>query len=341
MSTSNLPRTYRAAVVEQADGPFALRDIPLEAPKEGFILIKVLACGVCHADSLVYQAKFSALPRIPGHEIVGEVAAVPPTEKKWKVGDRVGGAWHGAHDGTCRACVKGLYQMCTNAEINGVSRDGGYAEYCTLHTEAAVRVPANADPVAIAPLLCAGVTTYTGIKQMDIPHGEIVAIQGLGGLGHLALQYSQKMGYHTIALSHGSGKRDFAIQLGANDYIDTSKEDPVAALNKFGGASLIVATAPNPDAVRPLVDGLGPKGKLLVLSPMGDISVSTMSLITRGRSVHGWPAGNQNDGEDAIAFAGLTGVKCLVQAYPLSQVQSAYEEMMANKVRFRAVLAMT
>ena len=289
MSVSHLPKTYKAAVVEKANEPFAFRDLPLEAPTEGHILVKVLACGVCHSDAYVYGGGFGTLPRIPGHEIVGEVAAIPSTEKKWKVGDRVGGTWHGGHDGICRSCIKGLNQMCDNAEVNGVSRDGGCrfsqfkltllpckvliahclfadAEFCTLRTEAAVRIPIQLDPVQIAPLLCAGVTVYNGMKQMGIPQGETVAVQGLGGLGHLAVQYSRKMGYRTVALSSGGSKRDFAKELGASDYIDASKEEPAAALQKLGGASLIVSTAPSPDAMKGLVDGLAPKGKLLVLA---------------------------------------------------------------------------
>ncbi|KAF2236179.1 alcohol dehydrogenase [Viridothelium virens] len=338
MSTATLPKTYKAAVIEQVNGPFVFRDLPLQDPKEGQVLVKVLACGVCHADALAYQGHYGELPRIPGHEIIGDIAAVPSTEKKWKNGDRVGGTWNGAFDGTCKACIKGYTQMCDNQQVNGITRDGGYGEYVYLNTEAVVRVPSHIDPVAAAPLLCAGVTVYCGIKQMRIPQGEIVAVQGLGGLGHLALQFSRKMGYRTVALSSSASKRDFAMQLGASDYIDSSKEDPAEALNRMGGASLVLATAPSPAAVKPLINGLGPLGKLLSIAPMGDLPISTLALISHGRSVHGWPSGTQRDCEDAIAFADMMGVKCLVQDYPLQQAQTAFEDMLANKVRFRAVL---
>jgi D-arabinose 1-dehydrogenase-like Zn-dependent alcohol dehydrogenase len=189
-------------------------------------------------------------------------------------------------------------------------------------------------------MLCAGVTTFNGIRHMDIPHGAIVAVQGLGGLGHLAVQYSRKMGYRTVALSSGSSKKDFAHQLGANDYIDASAEDPCAALQKLGGASLIVATAPNPDAIKPLLGGLGPKGKLLILAPIGPFEADTLAMIGKGLSVHGWPSGHQIDSEEAIAFADTMGVKCMVEAYPLADAQKAFDDMMAGKPRFRAVLKM-
>ncbi|KAI9709486.1 MAG: hypothetical protein M1820_003246 [Bogoriella megaspora] len=334
----DLPKTFKAAVVEEANKPFVFKELPLELPKEGQVLIKVLACGVCHTDAVQYAGQFGPLPRIMGHEIVGDVVAVPPSEKKWKVGERVGGTWHGGNDGTCKACIKGYTQMCDNAQVNGISKDGGYAEYCTLNTEAVVSVPANLDPVQVAPFLCAGVTVFRGIKQMNVPAGEIVAVQGLGGLGHLAIQYARKLGYRTVALSTSNSKRDFAAQLGANDYVDGSKEDTVETLTKLGGASLIVATAPHPETIQPLVNGLGPNGKLLILAPLPEIQVSPLGLIPKGRSVHGWPSGTPHDCEDALEFANLQDVKCLVEPYPFAKAQQAFDDMLAGKPRFRAVL---
>lgn len=230
--------------------------------------------------------------------------------------------------------------MCDNEQINGVSLDGGYAEYTLLRAEAAVRVPSDADPAEVAPLLCAGVTVFNSMRQMSVQHGGTVAIQGLGGLGHLALQYANKMGYRVVALSSGSDKKDFATQLGAHHYIDSGKEDPVQALQKLGGADMIVATAPNPKAISPLVAGLAPRGKLVVLAPVGPVEFDTVPMVMKGASVQGWPSGHQLDSEEAIAFAQTHGVKCLIEKFPLKDVQKAFEHMTSGNVRFRAVLTM-
>ncbi|PWN46616.1 GroES-like protein, partial [Violaceomyces palustris] len=262
----SFPKTFKAAVFEELNKPLAIREVPFKLPDQGEILIKVDACGVCHSDASVQAGHFGALPRIPGHEVVGRVVAVGPEEKKWKVGDRVGGAWHGGHDGACRQCNTGLFQMCDNQQINGVTRDGGYAEYCLLRTEAAVRLPEEGSAAELAPLMCAGVTVYNGIRKMNIVSGEVVAVQGLGGLGHLAIQYARQMGYRTVAMSRGTDKKDFAIKLGATDYIDTSKEDAAEALQKMGGAALIVVTAPNPEVITPLINGCKALGKVLILA---------------------------------------------------------------------------
>ncbi|GAC96090.1 hypothetical protein PHSY_003669 [Pseudozyma hubeiensis SY62] len=307
---SSLPKTYKAAIFEKQGQPLTLKDIELKHPEDGQILVKVEACGVCHSDKLVQDAAFGPLPRIPGHEIVGKVVEVGPHVTKWKNGDRVGGAWHGGHDGTCRQCNQGLFQMCDNGQINGVTRDGG----------------------------C--VTVYNAIRKMNITAGEIVAIQGLGGLGHLAVQYASKMGYRTVALSRGTDKKDFATKLGATDYIDTSSQDPAEALQKLGGASLVVATAPNPEHISPLVGGCRAMGKLLILAPVGDIPVNSIAMITKGISVHGWPSGHALDSEDTVAFSQRFDVKCMCETFPLAKANEAFEHMMANKARFRAVLTM-
>ncbi|KAF2196907.1 alcohol dehydrogenase [Delitschia confertaspora ATCC 74209] len=339
----DIPKTCRAVVIEKPGAPWAIKDVPVEEPKEGDVLIKVLACGVCHSDSFLQAGAFGPMaqfPRIPGHEVIGKVVAVGPGEKRWKIGDKVGGPWHGAHDGVCKACNRGLYQMCEHELVNGVSRNGGYAEYCTLRTEAVVRIPADADPAEYAPLLCAGVTVFNGIRQMQITPGDTVAIQGLGGLGHLALQYSRRMGYRTVAISSSDKKKDFAMQLGATDYIDSSKQDAAAELQKMGGASLVVVTAPNPEVMGPLVKACGPKGKVLILAPVGEIPVDTVTLITKGVSVHGWPSGHALDCEEAINFAEHQGVKCMVEKFPFEKVEEAVEHMTSGKVRFRSVIVM-
>jgi D-arabinose 1-dehydrogenase-like Zn-dependent alcohol dehydrogenase len=338
---SSLPKTYRAVVLNSANAPFKLTDVELKHPQKGQVLIKVLACGVCYSDVGAAGGEFGDIfPRVPGHEIVGDVVEVGEGVTNFEVGQRVGGAWHGAHDQTCRSCQRGSFQTCDNQLINGVTKDGGYAEYATLHAEAAVRVPKEMDPIEVAPLLCAGVTVFNGIRKMHIEQGNLVAIQGLGGLGHLAVQYAHKMGYEVAVLSSGDDKADFAKSLGATHYINSKKEDAAQALQKLGGAALIVQTAPNPAVVGPLVSGLQAHGKLLSLAPVGPVEVDTVSLIMKGSSVHGWPTGHAIDGEEAIRFAQTHGVKCMVEKYKLDDVQKAVDDLKAGKPRFRNVLSM-
>ncbi|KAJ3039151.1 hypothetical protein HDV00_012557 [Rhizophlyctis rosea] len=340
---SKYPKTCKALTIPDTKAKLELKEVPVNEPKEGEILIKVQACGVCHSDYGVIQGEFGPLAKkglIPGHEIIGTVVAVGPNEKRWKEGDRVGGGWHGGHDGVCKSCNRGLFQCCDHAAVNGVSKDGGYAEYATLRSEAAVKIPTDIDAAEAAPLLCAGVTVFNGIRQMNIIAGGTVAIQGLGGLGHLALQYSRKMGYRTVALSRDASKKDFATKLGATDYIDGSKGDSAKALQEMGGADLIVVTAPNPEIVKNLVGGLAVKGKLLILAPVGDVAISSLALIGKGASVHGWPSGHALDSEEAIAFAKIHGVKCMVEKFPLEKAQEAMDHMIEGKVRFRSVLVL-
>lgn len=230
--------------------------------------------------------------------------------------------------------------MCEHEAINGVTRDGGYAEYVLLRTEAVVRVPTDVDPVEYAPILCAGITVFNSMRRLKLTAGELVAVQGLGGLGHLAVQYAHKMGYRVAALSSGSKKKDFALKLGADEYIDTSSQDACEALQKLGGAACIVATAPNPDAIGPLTGGLQAEGTLLVLAPCGDIKVNTIHLITKGTKVAGWPSGHALDCEEAIAFTQNKGVKCMVEKFKLEDAQKAFDHMLSGDVRFRAVLVM-
>ncbi|KAI4169542.1 MAG: hypothetical protein LQ343_005622 [Gyalolechia ehrenbergii] len=335
----SLPKTYKAAVWQKADDKLTIEERELNQPEPGQVLIKVLANGVCHTDALVRSgAMGNSFPIVPGHEVVGDVVAVASGEKKWKVGDRVGGAWHGGHDGVCKACNRGLFQMCKNATVNGVFRDGGYAEYCTLRSEAAVSVPPDVDPAAYCPLLCAGVTVFNSMRQQHIPPGETVAVQGLGGLGHLAIQYASKMGYRTVALSSSGAKEKFARDLGATDYIDGSKEDHAEALQKLGGAALIVSTSPEPTSIGKLVGGLDIVGKLLILAPCGEVSVNTVPMVQKGLSVSSWPSGHAMDCEEAISFAQLHNVNCMIEKFPLDKANEAYEHMMNGKARFRAVI---
>jgi len=337
-----LPKTHKVAIFEKANSPLTIKEVELKGPKAGEVVVKVLAVGVCRSDAGVQAGAFgNSFPIIPGHEIIGDVAAVGEGVTKWHVGDRVGGPWHGGHDGICKQCQRGQFQMCQNEQINGVTRDGGYAQYVSLRSEAVVRVPRDVDPVTYAPILCAGITVFNSIRKKGVTSGELVAVQGLGGLGHLAVQYASKMGYNVVALSSGDKKKDFALKLGANEYIDTSKDDVCTKLQEMGGAALIVCTAPNPKSIGPLTAGLQPGGHLLVLAPCGPIEVNSIDLITKAVSVSGFPSGHALDSEEAIAFTKLHGIKCMVEPFSLDDAQKAFDHMMSGEVRFRSVLDMT
>ncbi|OKL63466.1 hypothetical protein UA08_01793 [Talaromyces atroroseus] len=335
----SLPKTFRQAVFKEAGGPLVLEEASLTLPGEGEILVKVEACGVCFSDTFA-QLNRANMPLVPGHEIVGKVAAVGNGVSGWAVGDRIGGGWHGGHDGTCKACRTGWYQMCDNQVINGLTKSGGYAEYCTLRAESAVRVPSDVNAAVYAPMLCAGVTVFNSMRQMNLTPGSTVAIQGLGGLGHLAIQFANKFGFRVVAVSRDSKKEEFARQLGAHEYIDTSKEDVSDALQKLGGAALIVSTAPDKEVVTPLLKGLGTLGKLLVLSVIGDFAINTGVLMRYGTSVHSWPCGHATDSEEAIEFSRLQGIDCMVETFPLERANDAYDAMLKGSVRFRSVLVM-
>ncbi|TFK55532.1 GroES-like protein [Heliocybe sulcata] len=334
------PASYKAASVTKK-GAIELVDVKWKDPGPGEVVVKVEACGVCRSDDLVVnQIMPVGTPRIPGHEIVGKVVAVGPGETLWKAGQRVGGGWHGAHCATCLQCRKGDFNTCQNEQINaGVTMDGGYAEYATLRSEAVVTIPEGMDPAETAPLMCAGVTTYNSIRNMGLKGGDIVAVQGIGGLGHLALQYSRAMGYKTIALSTSAGKKDLATQLGAHVYLDGSKVNQAEELNKLGGANLIVATAPSAEIIQALIPGLAVGGTLLLLAIAPDaLKVETTPLITKRLSLRGWPAGTAKDSEDCAEFSKLTNVKCQIQKYPLEKAAEAYQSMMDGSAKFRAVI---
>ncbi|KAF4976548.1 hypothetical protein FZEAL_6804 [Fusarium zealandicum] len=338
---SSLPKTYKACVIDKANAPWALRDVDLQHPSKGQVLVKVLACGICFSDIAIGSGHMGdVFPRVPGHEIVGDIVEVGDDVPNFSNGDRVGGPWHGGHDRTCRQCQRAQFQMCDNAAINGVSQDGGFAEYVLLRAEAVVRVPKELDPAEAAPLLCAGVTVFNGMRKLHVEQGSLVAVQGLGGLGHLAVQYANKMGYEVAVLSSGDDKAEFAKQLGAHHYFNTKSTDAVAELNKLGGASIIVQTAPNPKSVGPLVAALAPEGKLLSLAPVGPVEIDSVALVMKGASVCGWPSGHAHDSEQAIRFAMTHGIKCMIEKYPLEKVQEAIDSLQAGKPRFRNVLVM-
>lgn len=338
----SLPKTYKAVVLRQANDPFKLSDVELKHPEAGQVLVKVKACGVCFSDAALAMGEFGPgpFPRVPGHELIGDVVEVGPGVSKFSPGDRVGGPWHGGHDGSCRQCSRSQFQMCDNKAVNGVTMDGGYAEYALLRAEAVVRVPKEIDPAEAAPLLCAGVTVFNGIRKLHVEQGNLVAVQGLGGLGHLAVQFARKMGYEVAVLSSGDDKESFARELGAHHYINIKSKDAAEELTKLGGAAIIVQTAPNPKVVGGLIDGLAPGGKLLSLAPVGPVEIDTMTLLSKGASVQGWPSGHALDSEEAIRFAINHGVKCMIEKYPLADVQKAVDSLVAGKPRFRNVLIM-
>ncbi|KAF4505766.1 hypothetical protein G6O67_007681 [Ophiocordyceps sinensis] len=338
----SLPKTYKAVVLPSVNSPFKLQDVELKRPGPGHILVKVLACGVCFSDVATAAGHMGhdIFPCVPGHEIVGDIVEVggDGSSSAWSVGQRVGGPWHGGHDNRCRQCQRGQFQLCDNGAVNGVSRDGGFAEYVVLRSEAVVRVPKDMEPAQAAPLLCAGVTVFNAIRKMHVEQGALVAVQGLGGLGHLAVQYARKMGYEVAVLSSGADKASFAKELGAHHYINTKSGDAMAELTKLGGAAIIVQTAPNPDVIGALVAGLAPTGTLLSLAPVGPVQIDSRLLVMKGASVQGWPSGHALDCEEAIRFAQNHDVKCMVEKYPLAKVQDAIDSLKAGKPRFRCVL---
>ncbi|CAP65775.1 uncharacterized protein PODANS_7_300 [Podospora anserina S mat+] len=285
----SLPQTYKQAVFRSAGAPLTIEEVPLRQPGPKEVLVKVEACGVCFSDMFAQNNIMGGgFPIVPGHEIIGRVAAVGPNVSTWKVGDRIGSGWHGGHDGTCRSCKKGYHQMCDNQVVNGETKQGGCksvrywpnAEYVLLRSEAGVPIPETVSAAKYAPILCAGMTVFNSIRHMNVGVGETVAVQGLGGLGHLAIQYANKFGYRVVAISRGADKESFAHELGAHEYIDTSKVDAGEGLKRLGGASLVVTTSPSANTMSGLMQGLGPLGKLLILSVPGDVSVNTGVMVS-------------------------------------------------------------
>jgi len=307
-------------------------------PEEGWVVVKVLACGVCGSDEDVQHQRFpGGLPRVPGHEIVGNIVAVHPREGHFTVGQRVGGGWHGGHCNVCRFCRNGDFTACEKEAINGVTMDGGYAEYATLRTEALVHVPEDMDPADAAPMLCAGVTTFNSLRHMDAKPGDIVAVQGIGGLGHFAIQFAHSMGYRVVALSSSPAKEHIAKKLGASVYLDGSKVDQAKALQDMGGAKVIMCTAPKAEVIQSLIPGLTVGGQLLILAVTSDTaSIALASLITKRLSIRGWPSGHARDSEETVEFARQMGIHTHLEKFPLDNAQEAFDHR--AKARFRAVI---
>ncbi len=333
-------KKMRAAQISKANGPFEIveRDIPEPADRQ--VRIKVEACGICHSDVFVKSGGYPglALPRIPGHELAGRVDSVGANVTQWKAGDRVGVGWHGGHCFQCNACRKGMFINCEKAQVTGISYDGGYAEYVVVPQEAVARLPEKLSAVEAGPLLCAGITTYNSLRNSGARAGDTVAVQGIGGLGHLAIQYAAKMGFRTIAISRGADKEELARKLGAHEYVDTKDAPASEGLKKLGGADLVLATAPSADAMASTIDGLKPRGKLLIVAaPFTPMSVNAMGLLS-GKEVAGWPSGTAIESEETMNFSALTGVRAQIETFKLDKVEEAFAKMMSNDIRFRAVL---
>jgi D-arabinose 1-dehydrogenase-like Zn-dependent alcohol dehydrogenase len=307
------------------------------------VRIKVQACGVCHSDVFTKDGLWPGIqfPRIPGHEVAGVIDEAGPGVLVWPKGQRVGVGWHGGQDGTCPSCRRGDFRNCRNLQVPGISYDGGYQEYMLAPEEALVGMPESLSAVDAAPLLCAGITTYNALRHSGALPGDLVAVQGIGGLGHLGIQFANKFGYKVAAVGRGPETAALAKKLGAHTYIDSQTTEAAKELQKQGGAQVILATAPNSKAMSALVDGLGPNGKLIVIGASVELmEVSPLQLITGSRSLQGWAAGTPADSEDTLRFAELSGVRPMIETYPLEKAAEAYARMMSGDARFRVVLTM-
>jgi D-arabinose 1-dehydrogenase-like Zn-dependent alcohol dehydrogenase len=329
----------RAVQVTSANGPFELveRDIP--EPGDRHVRVKVQACGVCHSDSVTKMGLFPGIqyPRVPGHEVVGLIDAMGTNVPEWKMGQRVGVGWYGGHCGHCPSCRRGDFITCTTGQIPGISYDGGYADYLVVPFEALALVPDELESAEAAPLLCAGITTFNALRNSGARAGDVVAILGIGGLGHLGVQFAAKMGFHTVAIARGKDKEALARKLGAHRYIDSQTEDVAAELTKLGGAKVVLATAANSAAMKATVGGLGVDGKLLIVGATPD-GLGVSDLILARKTIAGWPSGTSIDSEDTLAFSVLHDIHAMIETMPLEQAAEAYDRMMSGAPRFRMVL---
>jgi D-arabinose 1-dehydrogenase-like Zn-dependent alcohol dehydrogenase len=333
----------KAVQISKPGGNFELVERPIPQPGRGQVRIKVEACGICHSDALVKEGYWPGLqyPRVPGHEIAGRIDALGADVALWKPGQRVGLGWHGGHCFECEPCRSGDFINCRNEKITALSFDGGYQEYMVAPAEAVAAMPDDLPAAEAAPLLCAGITVYNALRNSGARAGDLVAIQGIGGLGHLGIQYARQMGFRTVAIGRGADKQPLATKLGAHEYIDTHANAPAAALKKLGGAKIALATAPDSKSISALVDGLVANGTLLVIGAGAEsLTVTPLQLIGGRSMIKGWASGTGKDSEDTLRFSSLTGVRPMIEKYPLEKAAEAYEQMMSGRARFRVVLTM-
>jgi D-arabinose 1-dehydrogenase-like Zn-dependent alcohol dehydrogenase len=333
----------KVAQVPRPGSDFQLVEREIPKPGMGYVRIKVQACGVCGSDVVTKDGTWPGIqyPRVPGHEVVGVIDELGAGVSAWKDGQRVGVGWHGGQDNTCPSCRRGDFRNCRNLRVPGVSYDGGYQQYMIAPVEALVAVPESLTDAEAAPLLCAGITTYNALRHGGATPGDLVAVLGIGGLGHLGIQFANKFGYNVAAIGRGPEDAALAKKLGARVYIDNKVANPVEALQKLGGAQVILATAPSSKAMSELFDGLGPNGKFMVIGLTFDpIEVTPVQLISGSRMIQGWAAGTPADSEDTLKFAELTGVRPMIETYPLEKAGEAYARMLSGKAQFRVVLTM-
>jgi len=333
----------RAVQISRVNGPLEIvqRDIPEPGP--GLVRVKVQACGICHSDTVVKDGLWPGLqfPRVPGHEVAGVIDALGAGVEGWKPGQRVGVGWNGGYCGYCSNCRRGNFFAClTSTQVTGATRDGGYADYALAPASALALIPDDLSAIDAAPLMCAGVTTFNCLRHCGAGPGELVAILGVGGLGHLAIQFAAKMGFNTVAIARGADKAALARKLGARHYIDTKAQDGAAELQKLGGAKAVIATATSSEAMQALIPGLGTNGNLMVIGVGGPISVDSLPIILGSLSVKGWYSGVSSDSEDTLRFSALTGVRSMNEVFPLERVTEAYERMLSGAAQFRVVLNM-
>ena len=333
----------RALVVREAKGRLVAEERDLPDPGAGEMRLRVEACGVCHSDVLTVEGLFPGIqyPRIPGHEVIGVVDALGSGVTGWSVGERAGVGWFGGACGYCRHCRRDTAFACENVhEVTGVTRDGGYATHVIALASSVARVPDDLDSIQSAPLLCAGVTTFNALRHSGAGPGDLVAVHGVGGLGHLGIQYAARQGFRTVAVNRGRDKEALARELGATDYVDSAAEDPGKALTAMGGARAILATVTNGPAMQAIAGGLGPKGVMMVIGAVGPLTVNSLDLIGKSAGIQGWYSGVARDSEDTLQFSRMNKVASMNEVYPLSKAQDAYDRMMSGKARFRVVLRM-
>jgi alcohol dehydrogenase/propanol-preferring alcohol dehydrogenase len=334
----------KAMQIARPGGSFELAERPIPQPGAGWVRIKVEACGVCHSDVLVQAGGLPGIqyPRVPGHEVAGVIDEVGAGVNAFKKGQRVGVGWYGGHCGECRQCRRGDFASCVRGGVTGISFDGGYQEYMVAPAQSLAPIPDQLSAVEAGPLMCAGITTFNALRHAGASAGDVVAVQAIGGLGHLGIQFARHLGFQTVAISRGADSRDLALKLGAHSYIDSTVQNPAEQLQKLGGAKAILATSPSGSAMSALVDGLTANGTLLVVGAGPDkIEVSPFQLISGQKRIQGWYSGVAADSEDTLRFSAMTGVRAMIEEFPLADAQKAFDRMMSGKAQFRVVLTMS